>query len=159
MKVYRAHESKVNVWMSLPVFGSGQQLASGTYESVQNYYGKVLGSSKDLKTSACTSSSKPSPSVLKALRSVPGPVVEKFYGCGTPVCETAQRARTRTHTPVPSYLQQGNVCALDLHLPCSLPGPRPPLPAAADVNRGPGRARPGLRQRARLLPGVGAGGR
>jgi len=63
----------------------GITLGSGTYESVQNYYGKVLSSSKDLKTSACTSSSRPSPSVLAALKLVPGPVIEKFYGCGTPL--------------------------------------------------------------------------
>lgn len=63
----------------------GFKLKGGTYESVQNYYGKVLSSSKDLKTSACTSSSKPSPTVLDALRKVPLPVIEKFYGCGTPL--------------------------------------------------------------------------
>jgi len=64
---------------------SGVTLGGGTYESVQNYYGKVLSSSKDLKTSACTSSNKPMPSVLQALRKVPEPVLAKFYGCGTPL--------------------------------------------------------------------------
>ena len=98
------------------------QLKGGTYESVQNYYGetrthrsalhssvsvdahgtlsgKVLSSSKDLKTSACTSSSKPSPTVLDALRKVPLPVIEKFYGCGTPVSVPRCR-RTRNTWPL-----------------------------------------------------------
>lgn len=64
---------------------SGITLGDGTTESVKNYYGKVLKSSKDLKTSACTSSNKPSPTVLAALKKVPLPVIEKFYGCGTPL--------------------------------------------------------------------------
>jgi len=64
---------------------TGVKLGEGTYESVRNYYGKVLSSSKDLKTSACTTSNKPSPSVLNAMRKIPSPVMEKFYGCGTPL--------------------------------------------------------------------------
>lgn len=55
------------------------------YESVQNYYGKILGSSKDLKTSACTSSNKPTASIRAAIKRVPQPILDKFYGCGTPV--------------------------------------------------------------------------
>jgi hypothetical protein len=50
---------------------TGFDLSDETYGSVQNYYGKVLGSSKDLKTSACTTMSKPAPSVLAALAKVP----------------------------------------------------------------------------------------
>ena len=50
---------------------TGFELSDETYGSVQNYYGKVLGSSKDLKTSACTTMSKPAPSVLSALAKVP----------------------------------------------------------------------------------------
>lgn len=38
-----------------------------------------------MKTSACTSSNKPTPTVLDALKLVPQPVIEKFYGCGTPL--------------------------------------------------------------------------
>jgi len=59
--------------------------AEATVQSVRNYYGKVLQTSKDLKTSACTSSSKPSPRVLASLAKVPRPVLDKFYGCGTPL--------------------------------------------------------------------------
>eukprot|EP00466_Bigelowiella_natans_P018834 jgi/Bigna1/81221/fgenesh1_pg.78_\ len=39
--------------------------ADKVYESVSNYYGKVLSSSKDLKTSACTTSMRPSEEVIE----------------------------------------------------------------------------------------------
>lgn len=63
----------------------GLVLPGAALESVRNYYGKVLSSSKDLKTSACTSSNRPSPSVLSLFKHIPAPVIDKFYGCGTPL--------------------------------------------------------------------------
>jgi len=54
-------------------------------QSVQDYYGKVLSTSKDLKTSACTAGKAPPKYVLDALRKVPGEIMDKFYGCGTPI--------------------------------------------------------------------------
>lgn len=54
-------------------------------DSVKEYYGKVLNSSKDLKTSACTASAKPSNRILQVMKLVPKPVMDKFYGCGTPL--------------------------------------------------------------------------
>ena len=59
--------------------------ASSTYDSVQDYYGKVLETSKDLKTSACTASGRPHPQIVKALNRVPDEVLSKFYGCGAPL--------------------------------------------------------------------------
>eukprot|EP00240_Pyramimonas_obovata_P003755 CAMPEP_0118941488 /NCGR_PEP_ID=MMETSP1169-20130426/33978_1 /TAXON_ID=36882 /ORGANISM="Pyramimonas obovata, Strain CCMP722" /LENGTH=369 /DNA_ID=CAMNT_0006886247 /DNA_START=46 /DNA_END=1156 /DNA_ORIENTATION=+ len=56
-----------------------------TFEVVQDYYGKVLSTSKDLKTSACTSCDKPPHHVLEAIKRVPREVDEKFYGCGAPL--------------------------------------------------------------------------
>lgn len=58
---------------------------TGVQESVQEYYGKVLSSSKDLKTSACTASSRPHPIILDIIKKIPAPVNDKFYGCGTPI--------------------------------------------------------------------------
>lgn len=55
------------------------------YKSVQNYYGKVLSSSKDLKTSACTTLNSPHPIVKKALGAVPKEIKDKYYGCGSPL--------------------------------------------------------------------------
>jgi len=54
-------------------------------ESVQNYYGQVLQSSSDLKTSACCSIDA-MPSYLKALLTGLHPeVLARFYGCGSPL--------------------------------------------------------------------------
>jgi len=53
-------------------------------ESVRHYYGQVLQSSNDLKTSACCSIDA-MPSYLKALLTNLHPeVLERFYGCGSP---------------------------------------------------------------------------
>eukprot|EP00755_Sulcionema_specki_P005030 Sspe_Gene.4731::Locus_1557_Transcript_4_5_Confidence_0.222_Length_1590::g.4731::m.4731/K07755/AS3MT; arsenite methyltransferase len=56
-----------------------------TLEQVQDYYGKVLSTSKDLKTSACTAAGRPHPLIIKAIKEIPKPIVEKFYGCGAPL--------------------------------------------------------------------------
>jgi arsenite methyltransferase len=52
---------------------------------LQEYYGKVLATSKDLKTSACTASGRPHPVVQKIIKNIPVEVREKFYGCGAPL--------------------------------------------------------------------------
>lgn len=62
-----------------------QQESASTYEVVQDYYGKVLSNTKDLKTSACTASGRPHKRIIKLLQQVPNEVVEKFYGCGAPL--------------------------------------------------------------------------
>jgi len=56
-----------------------------TIDSVKDYYGKVLGNSKDLKTSACTAAGKPSHTVLEIIKKIPREVNDKFYGCGAPL--------------------------------------------------------------------------
>jgi len=54
-------------------------------ESVRHYYGQVLQSSNDLKTSACCSIDA-MPAYLKALLSGLHPeVLDRFYGCGSPL--------------------------------------------------------------------------
>lgn len=54
-------------------------------ESVRHYYGEVLQSSSDLKTSACCSIDA-MPGYLKALLAGLHPeVLERFYGCGSPL--------------------------------------------------------------------------
>ena len=59
--------------------------SSSTYEVVQDYYGKVLATSKDLKTSACTASGRPHSQIIDIMRKVPAEVMDKFYGCGAPL--------------------------------------------------------------------------
>eukprot|EP00210_Caulerpa_lentillifera_P001291 g1244.t1 len=56
-----------------------------TFDAVKNYYGKVLESTKDLKTSACTAASSPNNEILKVMRKVPQEIIAKFYGCGAPL--------------------------------------------------------------------------
>ena len=54
-------------------------------ESVRHYYGQVLQSSADLKTSACCSIDAV-PAYLRALLAGLHPeVLERFYGCGSPL--------------------------------------------------------------------------
>ena len=54
-------------------------------ESVQNYYGQVLQSSQDLKTSACCTADA-MPSYLRPhLADIHPEVKERFYGCGSPL--------------------------------------------------------------------------
>lgn len=67
---------------STKVNGDG---SSGTHASVQEYYGKILNTTKDLKTSACTTSNAPMSAVKEALKLVPTPIIEKYYGCGSPL--------------------------------------------------------------------------
>lgn len=56
-----------------------------THESVQDYYGKVLHDSKDLKTNACCSLDAMPEHLKGLLRDIEPEVLERFYGCGAPV--------------------------------------------------------------------------
>ena len=52
---------------------------------LQEYYGKVLQGTKDLKTSACTAAGKPHPLLRSLMARLPEEVQSRFYGCGVPV--------------------------------------------------------------------------
>lgn len=54
-------------------------------ESVQNYYGQVLKSSQDLKTSACCTLDAMPKFLRPLLADVHPEVVARFYGCGSPL--------------------------------------------------------------------------
>ncbi|GAB4255225.1 MAG: methyltransferase domain-containing protein [Methylomicrobium sp.] len=54
-------------------------------ESIKNYYGKVLSSSKDLKTSACCTIEAFPRHLRRLLDDVHPEVIERFYGCGSPL--------------------------------------------------------------------------
>jgi arsenite methyltransferase len=54
-------------------------------DSVQQYYGEVLKTSADLKTSACCTATPPAPEIRSILSRVPDEVVSKYYGCGSPL--------------------------------------------------------------------------
>jgi len=52
------------------------------HESVQNYYGKELNSSDDLKTNACCTVKTYPDHIKKALSMIHDEVMSKYYGCG-----------------------------------------------------------------------------
>jgi arsenite methyltransferase len=56
-----------------------------THQSVQDYYGRLLQSTADLKTSACCLSETLPAQVLAALKHVHDDVKNRFYGCGSPI--------------------------------------------------------------------------
>ncbi|RJY10269.1 methyltransferase domain-containing protein [Aurantiacibacter aquimixticola] len=51
-------------------------------ENSQDYYGKVLASSADLRTDACTTFAMPSADIIAALKNVHEDVKARYYGCG-----------------------------------------------------------------------------
>lgn len=61
-----------------------------TLKDVQDYYGKVLQTKDDLKTSACCPLEAPPPRVQALLKNVHDTVQAKFYGCGSPLPMAAQ---------------------------------------------------------------------
>lgn len=54
-------------------------------EAIQRYYGEVIKSSADLKTSACCIGASPAPHIANALTHVHDDVQARFYGCGSPI--------------------------------------------------------------------------
>jgi len=60
-------------------------LANTGHESVQEYYGKVLTGSEDLKTNACCSIDAMPAHLQKLIRDIEPEVLERFYGCGAPI--------------------------------------------------------------------------
>lgn len=52
---------------------------------VKAYYGSVLATSQDLKTSACCPADAPPPHIQALLNNIHPAVEEKFYGCGSPL--------------------------------------------------------------------------
>lgn len=56
-----------------------------TLGAVQDYYGRVLSSNKDLKTSACCLPEAVPPYQKAYLSRIHSEVLEKFYGCGSPI--------------------------------------------------------------------------
>ncbi|KAJ1784306.1 hypothetical protein LPJ62_004693 [Coemansia sp. RSA 2167] len=58
---------------------------NSAHNAVKDYYGKVLSSTSDLKTSACSSRSAPHPLVCRIIKTIPSAVNDKFYGCGNPI--------------------------------------------------------------------------
>lgn len=56
-----------------------------TLESVKEYYGKILQSSKDLQTNACCTTETIPPHIVPILADIHSEIKERFYGCGSPL--------------------------------------------------------------------------
>lgn len=54
-------------------------------EQVKNYYSRILTTSNDLKTDACCALESQPPHIRKVLEMISDEVMEKFYGCGSPI--------------------------------------------------------------------------
>ena len=83
-------------------------------ENSQNYYGKVLASSNDLRTDACATIAMPSSAILEALANVHEDVKARYYGCGLVVPQALEGCRV---------LDLGSGSGQDVYLLAQLVGP------------------------------------
>ena len=61
-----------------------------THQNIRNYYGQIIKTREDLKTSACCPLDAPPPRVQTMLKNVHETVQAKFYGCGSPLPMAAE---------------------------------------------------------------------
>jgi arsenite methyltransferase len=61
------------------------EISFDSISAIQDYYGKVLKSTQDLKTSACCAADAPKEHIKEALKKVHPEVLSRFYGCGSPL--------------------------------------------------------------------------
>ena len=60
-------------------------MTSSIQEQVKEYYGKILATNRDLKTSACCSTESFPASHREILSLIDSEILDKFYGCGSPI--------------------------------------------------------------------------
>src|SRR5262245_62807979 len=84
-------------------------------EAVKDYYGKVLKTSEDLKTSACCEGSGMPAHLEALLANVHEEVRAKYYGCGIVVPAALEGARV---------LDLGSGSGRDVYLMAQLVGPK-----------------------------------
>ena len=58
---------------------------SNIIENVKEYYSKQLQNKSDLKSSACSCTEKPPAMVMEILPLIADEIMDKFYGCGSPL--------------------------------------------------------------------------
>lgn len=83
--------------------------------NVRDYYGKILQSNADLKTSACCSTEAMPPHLRKLLAKLHPEVKERFYGCGSPIPSALDGA---------TVLDLGSGSGRDVYLLSALVGER-----------------------------------
>jgi len=87
---------------------------SSVHTEVQNYYGEVLQSTEDLKTSACCTADAPPEYLRAALARVHDEVMTRYYGCGLVLPEALEGA---------SVLDLGCGAGRDVYTLAQLVGP------------------------------------
>lgn len=94
-----------------------------TKESVKDYYGKILKSTKDLQTSACCTSDAMPDLHKEILKKIEPEILYRFYGCGSPLPDLLEGATvldlgcgTGRDVYLASYLsgENGKVIGLDM---------------------------------------------
>lgn len=88
---------------------------ASTTDAVREYYGRVLQSSADLKTSACCLAEALPPHVAAVLQDVHPEVKDRFYGCGSPIPPALESA---------TVLDLGCGSGRDCYVLSKLVGPR-----------------------------------
>jgi len=63
------------------------------HDNVKEYYGKLLQSSKDLKTNACCTDTSMPRYLKDALSNIHEEVLQKYYGCGLVLPELVDGAK------------------------------------------------------------------
>jgi SAM-dependent methyltransferase len=62
------------------------RFSTPTHEQLQEYYGRILTGSKDLKTNTCCCGEESMPRhIRQILKEIDSEVIERFYGCGSPI--------------------------------------------------------------------------
>ncbi|RMH54395.1 MAG: methyltransferase domain-containing protein [Bacteroidetes bacterium] len=85
-----------------------------TLDAVRAYYGQVLQSTRDLKTSACCPAEALPPYLKAALRNIEADILDRFYGCGAPIPPALEGA---------TVLDLGCGSGRDVYLASQLVGP------------------------------------
>lgn len=61
------------------------QKAAEKLSTIQDYYGKILRSKKDLHTNTCCAPDTFPPYLRVIMKNIHPEIIEKFYGCGSPI--------------------------------------------------------------------------
>ena len=86
---------------------------STVHESVQEYYGKTLDKSEDLKTNACCTLTPPPAHIQNILSQIHDEVMSKYYGCGLTIPEQVKGLK---------ILDLGSGSGRDVYIASSLVG-------------------------------------
>lgn len=84
-------------------------------DEVKEYYSKILKTSQDLKTNACSTAAAPPDHIKEAIRNISPKVLEKYYGCGLCLPEDLEGL---------TILDLGSGSGRDVYIAAQLVGPK-----------------------------------